>query len=285
MARALATASPPAMADRGILRNAEVFGRYEDVADVAAWRELADARGGARAHLVEPVFAVDDPGALAAESPERVRQDGAKGVIVDPHELVRGARRVGDGSEHIEDSARPELASCLPRVLQRRVVGLREQEHDPAFAQQLALPGGGDVDRDSERFEDVRAAAPARSGSVPVFGHGQAASGHDDGGRRGEVERCASRRLPSRRCRRRAAARARRRSSRRASPRRLRRSPRRVSPVMRSATANAPIWTGVHAPARMASNAERASSALSGSRASSRPSVVPKSALMCRLSS
>ena len=59
-----------------------------------------------------------------------------------------------------------------------------------------------------------------------------------------------------------------------------------VSPPMRSATANAPICTGVHAPARIASKAARASAAPTGSRASSRASALgkwAKSALTARL--
>ncbi len=174
---------------QGEARDPEVLGRHHELAHVAVHGELADARGRARAHFVEPVFAMDHPCPLAAEAPEGPGEGRAEGVGVHADQLVRRAGRVGDGAERVEDRAGSELAARLGRVLQGGVVGRGEEEGDADLAQDVALAVGGDVDGDAEGLEDVGAAAAGRDAAVAVLRDGKAARRDDHRGGCRDVQR------------------------------------------------------------------------------------------------
>ncbi len=120
--------------------------------------------------------------------------------------------------------------------------------------------GRGDVDRDPQRFDHVGAAAAARDRAIPMLRDRHAARCDHDRRRGREVQRVTAVATGSARVDdlvepvidrvHRLAHRLGAGDNRATS----------VSPRMRSATANAPTCTGVHAPARIASNARRTSS-------------------------
>jgi hypothetical protein len=69
------------------------------------------ARGGGRAHLVEPIFSMHDEPARGAQRRERVRKHRHKVACIDAQQLEARARGIRERPEHIEDGAHSELTA------------------------------------------------------------------------------------------------------------------------------------------------------------------------------
>ena len=105
-------------------------GRVEVEGAHAAFAQVADAvRAGGR-QLVQVAVAVEHQRGMAAQRAQHLGQDLRQGRVVHADDLVRGAGRVGQRSEHVEDGALAQLAAGADRMFHGRVELRRKQEAD-----------------------------------------------------------------------------------------------------------------------------------------------------------
>src|SRR6266508_4596066 len=91
---------------------------------------MADA---GRGQLIEPIGAMHDPGPFRSQQAKYVG-DGLDPVFTEhAHQLIFGARRIGEGTEQIEDGADAELAPHLCYVTNRGMMNRREHEAETAL--------------------------------------------------------------------------------------------------------------------------------------------------------
>ena len=148
--RAFSAGSPPrrsALAARrkGERRAASGFGigRVEVEGAHAAFAQVADAvRAGGR-QLVQAAVAVDHEARRGCPaSPSTSASDLRQGRVVHADDLVRGAGRVGQRAEQVEDGALAQLAARADRVFHGRVEARRKQEADADLVDAAATCSG-----------------------------------------------------------------------------------------------------------------------------------------------
>ena len=103
---------------------------------------------------------VDDEHLLGPQTARHLGDDRNQTGVVDAEELTRGARRIGERAEDVEDRANADLATRCRRVAHARVQRLGEQEADTALvdAARHVLRAQGDVRR---RAPPARPRCPA----------------------------------------------------------------------------------------------------------------------------
>ncbi len=122
---------------RAAHRQPDVLGRHVVARDLAV-DDLDDAGGRRDAQLVQAVVAGDQQRVLGAQQRQRARHLLQVGGVRDADQLPRGARRVGERAEEVEDRADRQLAPDRDDVARGLVVGGREHE---AEADLLDAPG------------------------------------------------------------------------------------------------------------------------------------------------
>ena len=128
---------------------------------------------------------MDDPGALGAETDQRLGDPLHPAAIEDADHLAADTRRIGERAEDVEDGADAELAARASDVPQRRLERGRVEKHEARRAEAGRERRDGKLEPDAERLEDVGPADRAGDRPVPVLGDGDAGAGDDEarGGR------------------------------------------------------------------------------------------------------
>ena len=127
----------------------------------------------------------------ARDRPELLEHLGhhlRQGAVVHPDDLRRGAGRIGQGTENVEDRADPDLSAGEHHELHGLVEQRRIAESDPDLVHAPPHALGGQIQPHAQRLHDVRAAAQAAHGPVAVLRHRDSRARHHEGGGRGDVE-------------------------------------------------------------------------------------------------
>ncbi len=148
-------------------------------------RDDGFAGGG---QFVDAVAAVDDEGALGAESGESAAHEQNAAGREHADDLDAGVRRVGERTAEIEDGAEAEGAAQGAELHHGRVIERREEKHEAGFAETLDRKFGRKIDGDAESFEHVGGAAAGGDGAVAVLGDAGAGGRGYQGSAAGDVE-------------------------------------------------------------------------------------------------
>ncbi len=113
-------------------------------------------RGGCRRrNLIEMVAAVDDPGVRRTGRGKNFGHTTGHRRIGYADHLPLDVPGVRQRAEYVEQRRNPQLASDGRRVTHRRVKPGGQAEPDSCGIHTRRHPCGGDVERYSERFEDI----------------------------------------------------------------------------------------------------------------------------------
>ena len=173
-------------AEEGLGRSAGEFEGFRGKRErgdgaVANFKGVGDTGGG---DFVEAVFTVDDEAAREAKQVEGFGNErgglGGEGAC----NLDIGAGGVGERAEVVKQGARFQLGADGLDVAGGPMEEGREEEGDAVGGER----GGGVLEVDAERFEEVGTATEAGEGAVAVFGDAETCSGGNEGGDGGDVE-------------------------------------------------------------------------------------------------
>jgi len=160
---------------------AEVRWLPELLLDLAVF-DVPDGGGAGEGDFVEAVRAVDEALAALAEEGEGLGHFVADAFGRDADQLCLGAGGVAERAHEIKNGTDFQLRANGGGVEERGMEFGGEEESDAGFANACAHFFGGEIDVDTEGFEDIGAAAHGTSGAITVFGDLDAGAGDDEGG-------------------------------------------------------------------------------------------------------
>ena len=154
MAAALVAASAPfRSAGRGA-GQAGHLGRHLEQLDLAV-PQLGDIGGAGGGDLVEPVGAMDDPGALGAERGQHLGHGLDPGLGEDAEKLAPRPGRIGERAHEIEDGAGAELDPRGADMAHGAVMTGRHEEADIGAPQRLADQRHIGIDIDAQGAQHI----------------------------------------------------------------------------------------------------------------------------------
>ena len=147
-----------------------------------------DHRLTRRSEFVDAVGAVDDKGALGAESLKGAADEKNAAGCEHADNLDAGVRRIGERAAEVEDGAEAEGAAQGAERLHRGMIERRVEEDEAGFAQAFDGKFGREVDGNAEGFEDVGRSAKRSDGAIAVLGDLGSGGRGNQGCAAGDVE-------------------------------------------------------------------------------------------------
>ena len=123
---------------------------------------------------------------------ERLRQQLNEFRTGHTQQDVRGARRVDEGAQQIEQGADAQLPADGAYITEGRMKIRREQESEVPLVQQAPDILRSYVQREPQAFQSIRRTAGGGHGAVAVLHHSVSHSGQRQSRGRGAIERVAA---------------------------------------------------------------------------------------------